>query len=82
MPELTVEEWFGYVGPSKMPAALVTAANQAIAAALKDAGVLTALQTVGLIPLAMTTAEMTASMKVEHDRWGPLIKRIGFTAES
>ncbi len=82
MPELTVEEWFGFVGPSKMAPALVSAANQAIGAALKEKSVLDSLQVVGLIPLAMTTTEMTASMKAEHERWGPLIKRIGFSAES
>lgn len=82
MPELTVEEWFGFVGPAKMTPAQVKAVNDAIAVALKDKSVMDSLTTVGLIPHAMTSEEQTRSMKAEFDRWGPLIKRIGFTAES
>jgi tripartite-type tricarboxylate transporter receptor subunit TctC len=80
--ELIVEEWFGFVGPAKMAAAQVKAANDAINAALKDKGVTDALTTVGLIPFGGTPEAQAASLKAEHDRWGPLIKRIGFTAES
>ena len=80
--DLTVEEWFGFVGPAKMPAATAAAASQAIAAALKDKSVLDSLNVVGLLPYTMSADDMAKSMKAEHDRWGPLIKRIGFTAES
>ena len=82
MADLTVEEWFGFVGPAKMPPALIKAANEAISAALKDKSVTDALTVVGLIPFAGTPEEQTRSMKAEFDRWGPLIKKIGFTAES
>jgi tripartite-type tricarboxylate transporter receptor subunit TctC len=82
MPELTVEEWFGFVGPAKMPAYLVKAANDAINAALKDKSVIDSLSIVGLIPFASTPEEQGRSLKAEYDRWGPLIKKIGFTAES
>jgi hypothetical protein len=37
---------------------------------------------VGLLPLAMTPDEMLRSQRTEFERWGPLVKRIGFTAES
>jgi tripartite-type tricarboxylate transporter receptor subunit TctC len=37
---------------------------------------------VGLIPFGGTPEEQARSMKAEFDRWGPLIKKIGFTAES
>lgn len=80
--ELTVEEWFGFYAPVKTPAAIVAAANAAINAAIKDKSVTDALTVVGLIPFGGTAEEMALSQKVEYDRWGPLIKRIGFTAES
>ena len=54
----------------------------AINAALKDKAVQDALTVVGLIPLGCTIADQLKSSQVELERWGPLIKRIGFTVDS
>jgi tripartite-type tricarboxylate transporter receptor subunit TctC len=81
-PELTVEEWFGFYAPAKTPANVVAAANAAINAALKDKSVLDSFQVVGLIPHGGTPADQLKSSQVELERWGPLIKRIGFTVDS
>ena len=81
-PELTVEEWFGFHAPAKTPANVVAAANAAINAAIKDRAVIDALTVVGLIPYGGSADDMARSQKAEFDRWGPLIKTIGFTAES
>jgi len=81
-PELTTEEWFGFYAPAKTPKAVLQAANAAINAALKDKAVMDALAVVGLIPRGSTMEEMAASQASESKHWGPLIKKIGFTAES
>lgn len=81
-PELTVEEWFGFYAPAKTPANVVAAANAAINAAIKDKSVIDALTVVGLIPFGGTPEDMAKSQKAEHDRWEPLIKKIGFSSES
>jgi tripartite-type tricarboxylate transporter receptor subunit TctC len=81
-PELTVDEWFSFYAPAGTPAHVVAAANAAINNALKDKGVIDSLALVGLIAQGSTAAELAASQKQQYDRWGPLIKRIGFTAES
>ena len=81
-PELTVEEWFGFYAPAKTPANVVAAANAAINAALKDKSVQDSFQVVGLIPYGGTVAEQLKSSLVELERWGPLIKRIGFTVDA
>ncbi|MEQ1534603.1 MAG: tripartite tricarboxylate transporter substrate-binding protein [Burkholderiaceae bacterium] len=81
-PELTVEEWFGFYAPAKTPANVVAAANAAINAALKDKSVQDSFQVVGLIPYGGTPAEQLKSSQVELERWGPLIKRIGFTVDA
>lgn len=81
-PELTTEEWFGFYAPAKTPAAVVAAANAAINAAIKEKAVIDSLAVVGLIAQGSTAAEMAASQHAEFDRWGPLVKKIGFTAES
>jgi tripartite-type tricarboxylate transporter receptor subunit TctC len=81
-PDLTTEEWFGFVMPAKTPAAIVNAASVAINNALKDKSVIDGLAGIGLIARGMTPEEMTASLKEHTAKWGPIVKRIGFTAES
>jgi len=81
-PDVTSEEWFGFYAPAKTPAATIAAANAAINAALKDKSVVDALALVGLVANGSTPQEMAADQKAEYERWGPLVKQIGFTAES
>lgn len=80
--DLVVEEWFGFHAPARTPAAVVQAASQAIATVVRDRAFADALAVVGLLPLAMTSDEMLRSQRAEFERWGPLVKQIGFTAES
>ncbi len=81
-PELTTEEWFGFYAPARTPAAVVAAANTAINAALADKGVIDGLGVVGLIAQGSTAEAMARSQKGEFDRWGPLVKKIGFNGDS
>jgi tripartite-type tricarboxylate transporter receptor subunit TctC len=80
--EFVVEEWFGFYAPPKTPSLLVNRANEAINKALKEKSVIDSLATVGLIARGSTAQEMAASQKAEYDRWGPLVKRVGFTSDS
>lgn len=81
-PELTTEEWFGFYAPARTPAPVLASANAAIRAAIKEKSVIDSLAVVGLIAQSSTPEEMATSQKMEFDRWGPLVKKIGFTAES
>lgn len=81
-PELTTEEWFGFYAPAATPKPVIAAANAAINAALKEKSVIDSLAIVGLIPHGSTPEEMARWQKAEYDTWGPLIRKIGFTAES
>jgi tripartite-type tricarboxylate transporter receptor subunit TctC len=81
-PELTTEEWFGFYAPARTPASVVASANAAINAALKDKSVIDSLAVMGLAAQGSTPAEMDKSQKEENTRWGPLVKKVGFTAES
>ena len=82
LPALTVEEWFGFYAPARTPAPVVAAANAAINQALMDKALVDGLGTVGLVAQGSTAQEMAQSQKREFERWGPLIKKVGFTAES
>ena len=81
-PDVTSEEWFGFYAPAKAAAATVASANAAINQALKDRSVIDSLALVGLVAHGSTPQEMAADQKAEFERWGPLVKQIGFTAES
>ncbi len=81
-PDLTTEEWFGFFAPARTPAKVVAAANAAVNQALTQQSVLDSLAVVGLIPQGSTQEGMARSIKAEYDRWGPLVKQIGFTPES
>jgi len=81
-PDLTVEEWFGFFAPAKTPANVVSAANAAINAALKDKALIESWATQGLVPLGGTTDDMAKDLQRQLAFWGPIVKRIGFTAES
>ena len=80
--DIVVEEWFGFVAPKGTPPAIVGAAQTAIEAALKDKSVIDGLAQVGLIAQGSTAEAMAKSWRDENERWGPLVKRIGFTADS
>jgi tripartite-type tricarboxylate transporter receptor subunit TctC len=81
-PELTTDEWFGIYAPARTPASVIASANAAINAALKDKAVAEALAVSALIPQGSTPAEMDRSQHEENMRWGPIVKKVGFTAES
>jgi tripartite-type tricarboxylate transporter receptor subunit TctC len=81
-PDLVVEEWFGFYAPAKTPASVVSAANAAMNLALKDKGVIEGLGLSGMVPVGGSPEDMVRDMKKQFDAWGPIVKRIGFTAES
>lgn len=81
-PELTTEEWFGFYAPARTPADVVAAANAAITGALKDKAVQDGIRAVGLIPHGSSIEEMVRWQRSEVETWRPLIRKIGFTAES
>ena len=79
---LTVEDWFGFFVPAKTPANVIASANAAINIALKDKGVIDSLALQGLSTLGSTPEDMAKDMRRLYEQWGPIVKRIGFTAES
>jgi len=81
-PEIVAEEWFGFFAPAKTPASVISAANTAIRAALNDQTVVSGLASIGLVASGSSTQDMRNSLDTEFKRWGPLVKKVGFTAES
>lgn len=80
--DLTVEEWFGFYMPAKVPPHIVQAANTAINAALGEKSVVDSLSSLGLVPRIGTPQAAAAEQKAMYERWGPLVGKVGFTVDS
>ena len=80
--DLVFNEWFGFYLPGKAPAELVNRLSTAIRAALAAPEMVEGLAQMGLEAKGSTPAELAALLKRDTERWAPLVKTIGFTAES
>jgi tripartite-type tricarboxylate transporter receptor subunit TctC len=80
--DIVFDEWFGFFMPAKVPADALNRAVTAIHAALRAPDVVEGLAQMGLEARPSTPAELAALLKRDSDRWAPLIKTIGFSAES
>lgn len=80
--DLVFDEWFGFYLPAKTAPGIVDKANTALRAALAAPDVIEGLATIGLEAKSSSPAELAAMLKTALERWGPIVKQIGFTAES
>ena len=80
--DLVFREWFGFYLPGRPEAAIVARANAAIRAALAAQDTVEGLSAMGLEAASSTPEELAALQKSDLERWGPIVKTIGFTAES
>jgi tripartite-type tricarboxylate transporter receptor subunit TctC len=79
---MAFSEWFGFFLPGKAPADVVQRANAALRAALADKETIDGLAVMGLEAKSSTPGELAALLDADTRRWGPIVKAIGFTAES
>ena len=80
--DLVFGEWFAFYLPGKAAPDVVQRANTAVRAALTDKDVVSSLNAMGLEAQSSSPAELAAMLKADTDKWGPIVKAIGFTAES
>lgn len=80
--DIVFDEWFGLFLPVKTPADVVQRVAAAVRKALAAQDLVDALGQMGLEARSSTPAELAALLKKDTERWGPLIKAIGFTADS
>jgi tripartite-type tricarboxylate transporter receptor subunit TctC len=82
MKDMAFSEWFGFYLPAKASAETVQKLNTAIRGALAQPDVIDGLGQMGLEAQGSTPVELGAMLKADTERWGPLVKAIGFTAEA
>ncbi|UYN94683.1 MAG: Bug family tripartite tricarboxylate transporter substrate binding protein [Enhydrobacter sp.] len=80
--DLVFTEWFGFFAPGGTPASVVDRANAVLRIALADKAVVDGLAVMGLEAKSSTPAELATLLKTSHDRWGPIVKKIGFSVDS
>jgi tripartite-type tricarboxylate transporter receptor subunit TctC len=80
--DMVFSEWFGFYLPGKAAADVVQRANAALRMALADKETVDGLAVMGLESRSSSPAELAAMLKTDTERWGPIVKTIGFTADS
>lgn len=74
--------WFGLFAPAHTPAAVTARLNDIVIQSLRDEAVRSKLRALDLDIAEMAPAELAAKLKVERDRWAPIVKTSGFSADS
>lgn len=80
--DIVQEEWFGVFVPAKTPPEVVKRLADALRKALATSDAVDALGKMGLEARSSSPAELAALLKRDAERWAPLIKTIGFAADS
>lgn len=80
--DMVFSEWFGFFAPGGTSASVVIKANEALRTALKQKDIVDGLAVMGLEAMSSTPEELALRLKADHERWGPLVRKIGFTADS
>ena len=70
----TAVQWYGIVGPAKMPAPVVERLNAEINKAISTPELRERLSSEALDPMPMTSAEFAAFIAAEVDRWTKLVR--------
>ena len=73
--------WFGFFAPAKTPATIVDTLNRGINRALQSPDVADKLSHLGMDPATSTPAEFARILAADYAKWGPIVKRSGFTAD-
>ena len=81
MPQVEADNWYGLVAPAATPQPVLTRLQAAAAEALRSAEVKDKLAAQSVIAVGNSSAEFSAYVKSEIDRWGKVIKQAGIKAK-
>ena len=81
LPGFDLAAWFGLFVPARTPAEIVTKVHADSVTALADPGVRERLEQLGILLAASTPEEFVTYLQSELDKWGPIIKEAGITAQ-
>jgi len=79
--DVVTDEWFAFYMPAGTPSEIVQRANAALRTALAKPEVIDGLSAMGLEAKSSSQAELLDMQRRDTERWGPIVKAVGFTAE-
>ncbi len=82
LPDMAHSEWFAFFLPAKASPELVTRLNGHMKAALASQDVIDGLGTFGLEAMSSSPQELAEILKKDTAKWGPIVKKVGFKADS
>jgi tripartite-type tricarboxylate transporter receptor subunit TctC len=81
-PTLEVAGWFGMFAPAGIRPEVVARYNEIVVQATRTPVVRERMRSLDLEIREMAPAEISAMLKFEYDRWGPIVRASGFSADS
>ncbi len=80
-PSVEATGWFGLFAPAGTPAEIVNRYNAIVIQAVRTQATRERLRTLDLETREISPAEIAATLKVEYERWGPVVRTSGFRAD-
>jgi tripartite-type tricarboxylate transporter receptor subunit TctC len=81
LPGYATEVWWGLLGPRGMSPELVDKLSRDVVAALNTDAVKERLAKFGASPVGSTPQQLDAKIHADYEKWGPIIKAAGITAD-
>lgn len=81
IPDVSAQVWVGVFAPIKTSPEMVQRTAEALNHVTSGNALTERLQAVGMRPLTMGSSAFDAMVNAERDRWGPIVKESGFTAD-
>ena len=79
--DIVFTEWLGWFAPARTPADLVQRINIAVREAMASPEMVDVVAKLGLRARSASPAEFALLVKADLDRWAPVVKATGFSAE-
>lgn len=80
--DFAFSEWFGFYLPAKAREEVVQSLNRAIRLALNAPGISEGLAPFGLECAPSSPDSLVQVLKADTERWGPIVKTVGFIADN
>ncbi len=80
-PAIATGAWVALLAPLGTPPAIIARLNRAANDALKTPAMAEPLARLGAQPRGGTPEDLARHMKAEHDKWGPIVARLGLKEE-
>jgi tripartite-type tricarboxylate transporter receptor subunit TctC len=81
LPAVLSDNWYGLAAPAGVPTAILDRIHAAAVAALDTKDVAEPMTAQGAVIRPMTPAEFTDFVRLEREKWGPVVKSSGAKIE-